>query len=94
MFASLQRSHGEIRDKSALRLLLAIFFWFVGYNAIEAFFTLYSVNHLGLNEAMEPACLGHLSLLFVIFALVAGLVGAAHWAAGHDLHRPDLADAA
>jgi maltose/moltooligosaccharide transporter len=38
LFASL----GEVvqdRDKSALRLFLAIFFWFVGYNAIEAFFT-------------------------------------------------------
>jgi len=28
-------------DKSAIRMLGAIFFWFVAYNAIEAFFTLY-----------------------------------------------------
>jgi maltose/moltooligosaccharide transporter len=63
-------------DKSALRLFLAIFFWFVGYNAIEAFFTLYSVNHLGLNEADGAAILGHLSLLFVIFALISGFIGA------------------
>jgi MFS-type transporter involved in bile tolerance (Atg22 family) len=63
-------------DKSALRLFLAIFCWFVGYNAIEAFFTLYSVNHLGLNEADGASILGHLSLFFVLFALVAGLVGA------------------
>jgi len=62
-------------DKSALRLLLAIFFWFVGYNAIEAFFTLYSVNHLGLNEADGAGMLGHLSLFFVLFALVAGVIG-------------------
>jgi MFS family permease len=63
-------------DKSALRLFLAIFFWFVGYNAIEAFFTLYSVHHLNLNEADGASILGHLSLMFVLFALVAGLVGA------------------
>lgn len=63
-------------DKSALRLFFAIFFWFVGYNAIEAFFTLYSVNHLGLNEADGAAILGHLSLLFVLFALVSGFIGA------------------
>ncbi len=63
-------------DKSALRLLLAIFCWFVGYNAIEAFFTLYSVKHLGLNEADGAGLLGHLSLFFVLFALVAGVVGA------------------
>jgi maltose/moltooligosaccharide transporter len=62
-------------DKSAIRLLLAIFFWFVGYNAIEAFFTLYSVNQLGLNEADGAGLLGHLSLFFVLFALVAGFVG-------------------
>jgi len=63
-------------DKSALRLLLAIFCWFVGYNAIEAFFTLYSVKHLGLHEADGAGLLGHLSLFFVLFALVAGVVGA------------------
>src|SRR3990172_11587704 len=34
------------RDKSAIRLLFAIFFWFLGYTAIEAFFTLYAKNYL------------------------------------------------
>ncbi len=63
-------------DKSALRLFLAIFAWFVGYNAIEAFFTLYAVNHLGMPESDGARLLGHLSLLFVIFALVSGFIGA------------------
>lgn len=63
-------------DKSALRLFLAIFFWFVGYNAIEAFFTLYAVNHLRLSEGDGAGLLGHLSLLFVLFALVSGFIGA------------------
>jgi MFS-type transporter involved in bile tolerance (Atg22 family) len=62
-------------DRSALRLFLAIFSWFIGYNAIEAFFTLYSVNHLNLNEADGAGILGHLSLFFVLFALVAGMIG-------------------
>ena len=62
-------------DKSALRLFLAIFFWFVGYNAIEAFFTLYAVNHLGLSEGDGAGLLGHLSLFFVLFALVSGFLG-------------------
>ncbi|MEJ5223851.1 MAG: MFS transporter [Anaerolineales bacterium] len=75
MFASLQAVLQD-EDKSALRLFLAIFFWFVGYNAIEAFFTLYAVNHLGLNEADGASLLGHLSLIFVLFALVAGIIGA------------------
>jgi len=36
------------KEKSAIRIFLAIFFWFVAYNAIEAFFTLYAKNHLSL----------------------------------------------
>jgi len=75
MFDSLRETLRD-PDKSALRLFLAIFSWFIGYNAIEAFFTLYSVNHLNLHEADGASILGHLSLFFVLFALVGGLVGA------------------
>jgi len=63
------------RDKSAIRLLFAIFFWFLGYTAIEAFFTLYAKNYLGLSEADGSRLLGHLSLLFVLFAIPSGLIG-------------------
>jgi maltose/moltooligosaccharide transporter len=63
------------RERSALRLFLAIFFWFVAYNAVEAFFTLYAKNHLGLNEADGTRLLGQLSLFFVLFALPAGILG-------------------
>ena len=65
----------QARDKSALRLFLAIFAWFVGYNAIEAFFTLYAINHLGMEASEGARLLGHLSLFFVLFALVAGFIG-------------------
>ena len=64
------------RDKSALRILLAIFCWFVGYNAIEAFFTLYANKHLGLPEADGARLLGQMSLLFVLFALPSGYIAA------------------
>ena len=64
------------KDKSSLRLFLSIFFWFVGYNAVEAFFTLYAKNHLGMDESDGARLLGHLSLIFVLFALIAGLIGA------------------
>lgn len=62
-------------EKSPLRILFAIFCWFVAYNAIEAFFTLYSVNHLGLGESDGARLLGQLSLFFVIMALPAGFIG-------------------
>jgi MFS family permease len=62
-------------DKSALRILLAIFFWFVAYNAVEAFFTLYAKNHLGMTEADGTRLLGQLSLFFVLFSLPSGWLG-------------------
>lgn len=67
----------QSNDKSALRILLAIFFWFVAYNGIEAFFTLFAKNHLGLTEADGARLLGQLSLLFVLFSLPSGYLGAA-----------------
>jgi len=72
------KSLGEVfndQDKSALRLLSAIFFWFVAYNAIEAFFTLYANHYLLLPEADGARLLGQLSLFFVLFALPAGYIG-------------------
>lgn len=62
-------------DRSALRILLAIFFWFVAYNAVEAFFTLYAKNHLQLTESDGTRLLGQLSLLFVLFSLPSGYLG-------------------
>ncbi len=74
MWQSLQ-SVIQDQEKSALRLFLAIFFWFLSYNAIEAFFTLYAVNQLGMPEADGARLLGQLSLIFVLFALPAGYIG-------------------
>jgi maltose/moltooligosaccharide transporter len=67
----------EEKDKSALRIFFSIFFWFIAYCGIEAFFTLYAKNHLGLQESDGSRLLGQLSLLFVLFALPAGYIGAA-----------------
>jgi MFS family permease len=63
------------KEKSPLRILLAIFFWFVAYNAIEAFFSLYAVKHLLLAESDGARLLGQLSLVFVLMALPAGYIG-------------------
>ena len=63
------------KDKSAIRIFLAIMFWFVSYNAIEAFFTLFANQHLGMPEADGVRLLGQLSLLFVLFALPSGWIG-------------------
>ena len=73
MFASLREVLTD-KDKSALRLFLAIFFWFIGYAAVEAFFTLYANKHLGLNEGDSATLLSVLPLLFVIFAIPSGIL--------------------
>jgi maltose/moltooligosaccharide transporter len=75
MIASLQNVMQD-PDRSALRILSAIFFWFIGYTAIEAFFSLYANKYLGLEEADGARLLGQLSVIFVIFALPAGYIGA------------------
>ncbi|MCZ2128021.1 MAG: MFS transporter [Anaerolineales bacterium] len=61
-------------DKSGLRILFAIFFWFVGYSAVETFFTLYAHNHLRLSEGDSATLLSVLPLFFVLSAIPAGMV--------------------
>ncbi len=62
--------------KSLLPLMLSIFLWFVGYNAIEVFFTSYGVNILGIQEN-EASMLSVVSFItFVIFAVPSGYVAA------------------
>ncbi|RJP49164.1 MAG: MFS transporter [Anaerolineaceae bacterium] len=61
-------------DKSGLRILLAIFFWFLGFSAVETFFTLYAKNHLGLNEGDGATLLSVLPLFFVLFAIPSGFI--------------------
>ncbi|HCR72121.1 MAG TPA: MFS transporter [Anaerolineae bacterium] len=61
-------------DKSGLRILFAIFFWFIGYSAVETFFTLYARNHLGLSAGDGATLLSVLPLFFVLAAMPAGFL--------------------
>lgn len=62
-------------DKSGLRILFAIFFWFLAYSGIESFLTLYATKRLGLGAGDAGRMTGHMGILFVLFAIVAGIVG-------------------
>jgi MFS family permease len=73
MFASLREIFNDT-DKSGLRILLAIFFWFLGYSALETFFTLYAKNHLGLEVGDAATLLSVLPLFFVLFAIPSGFI--------------------
>jgi maltose/moltooligosaccharide transporter len=74
MFASL-RELMEDKDKSGMRILFAIFFWFLAYTGIEAFLTLYATKYVGLSDGDAGRLTGHLGLFFVLFALPAGILG-------------------
>ena len=63
------------KEKSAIRILLAIFFWFLAYTGIEAFLTLYATRYVGIPEGDAGRLLGHIGLFFVLFAFPAGLLG-------------------
>lgn len=73
MLASLKEVFTD-PDKSGLRILLAIFFWFLGFSAVETFFTLYAKNHLGLDAGDGATLLSVLPLFFVLAAIPSGYV--------------------
>jgi len=74
MFSSLAEVAKD-KDKSGLRILLAIFFWFLAYSGIDAFLTLYATKHLGLSAGDAGRLTGHMGIFFVLFAIVAGILG-------------------
>ena len=62
-------------DKSTLFILFAIFFWFFGYQGIEATFSNYCVQLLGLEVSDASLILGFFALSFLAFAIPAGFIG-------------------
>lgn len=63
-------------DKSGSRILFAIFFWFLGYSAVETFFTLYAQEHLGIGAGDGATLLSVFPLFFVLFAIPSGFIAA------------------
>ena len=61
-------------DHSGVFLLAAIFSWFVGWNATEAFFTLYARNILGLEVGTGTQMLTAFAAALIIFAIPSGLI--------------------
>ncbi|HOK88140.1 MAG TPA: SLC45 family MFS transporter [Fervidobacterium sp.] len=64
------------KDHSLLMMLLSILFWFIGYNAIETFFTSYAKYRIGISESTGALILGAFSLTFMLFSIPAGFIGA------------------
>lgn len=65
----------DTEKKSLIAILIAIFAWFLGYNAIETFFTLYATNTYGITGGQATMMLAGFSLTFLLFAIPAGRLG-------------------
>jgi MFS family permease len=62
------------RNRSGVFLLGAIFSWFVGWNATEAFFTLYARNILGMEVGAATQMLTVFAAALILFAIPSGLI--------------------
>lgn len=72
--SSFKRLPADVR-RSLLALLLAIFFWFSAFNAVETFFTSFATSELGLSDGSAAMLLAFFSVSFVLFAVPAGIIG-------------------
>lgn len=61
-------------DRSGLLILLAILFWFIGYNAVETWLSSFGKFSLGISEGRMSILTSGLALMFVIFAVPSGLL--------------------
>ena len=66
----------KAQRRSLLFILLAIFFWFCAFNAVETFFTSYATTHLGQTDGQAAILLAFFSVSFVIFAVPSGFLAA------------------
>ncbi len=73
IFSALRDIPAE-QARSLTFLILAIFFWFVGYNAIETFFSSYGVTTLGVTESTASMILSVAYVTFIVFAIPSGFV--------------------
>jgi MFS family permease len=61
-------------DRNPLLLLSAIFFWFISWNAMEAFFTIYARSVLGIDVGTGTQMLTAFAATLILFAIPSGLI--------------------
>ncbi|MCB9128887.1 MAG: MFS transporter [Ardenticatenales bacterium] len=71
------RSLWNDSDRNALIILLALLLWSVGITAVQAFWTLFGVNELGLAEGAASQLLSFYPLAGLLSAIPGGYLGAA-----------------
>lgn len=76
MTMTLKINYKKELNSPTVYLLAAIFFWFFAIQGMEALFTLYGVNELGLSNSSSAFSLTFFSLSFVLTAIPSGILGA------------------
>ncbi len=70
---SLREIFGE-KEKSALFILLALLFWFIGYQGVLPFVGKYSVEVLGTSKGSAALAAGMVGIAYAIFAIPSGII--------------------
>ncbi len=65
------------KESTTRFLFYAIFFWFIGWNGVETFFTLYGMDKWNIDEAQAAFYLGFFSLSFLLMAIPSGFIATA-----------------
>lgn len=73
LWANLQEVWNQ-EDRSGVIILSSIFLWFVGWNAMEAFFTIYARNVLGIDAGTGTQMLTAFAATLILFAIPSGLI--------------------
>jgi Na+/melibiose symporter-like transporter len=63
------------KERSFIAILLAIFSWFMGYNALETWLTSYGVYSLGWTAPQSSLVKVLFILTFIVFAVPGGVIG-------------------
>ena len=61
-------------NPNGMYILLAIFCWFIAWNAVEAFFTVYVRNVLGIAVGSGTQMLTAFAAMLILFAIPSGLI--------------------
>jgi len=70
------RSIPRENARSLFLLILTIFFYMVGFNSVETFFSSYAVNTLGVQESNAAFILSASYISFIVFAIPSGMMAA------------------
>jgi len=71
LMTSLRAIAGE-KDRSALYILLSLFFWFLGYQGVLPFIGKYSMDVLGTSKGSAALAAGMVGIAYALFAIPSG----------------------